>query len=43
MIYTKHPIDQCEVCAAQVEADEVGAMPTAGHCEQVSAEVPADG
>lgn len=31
MIHTRHPISECEVCAAQVEADEVGAIPTMGH------------
>ena len=30
-IYTKHSAKDCEVCAAQQEADAVGAIPTAGH------------
>lgn len=31
MIHTKHSPRDCEVCAAQVEADELGAIPTMGH------------
>jgi hypothetical protein len=31
MIHTRHPINECDVCAAQVEADEIGAIPPAGH------------
>lgn len=31
MIHTRHKAVECEVCAAQQEADTVGAMPTAGH------------
>jgi hypothetical protein len=30
-IHTKHSARDCEVCAAQQEADAVGAIPTAGH------------
>lgn len=30
-IHTKHSGRDCEVCAAQQEADAVGAIPTAGH------------
>src|ERR1041385_316601 len=30
-IHTKHSAADCEVCAAQQEADAVGAIPTAGH------------
>src|ERR1041385_2126206 len=30
-IHTKHSPADCEVCAAQQEADAVGAVPTAGH------------
>ena len=32
-IHTKHSAKDCEVCAAQQEADAVGAIPTAGHHE----------
>lgn len=31
MIHTKHNPAHCEVCAAQQEADALGAIPTAGH------------
>lgn len=30
-IHTQHSAGDCEVCAAQQEADAVGAIPTAGH------------
>jgi hypothetical protein len=30
-IHTKHSAADCEVCAAQQEADAIGAIPTAGH------------
>lgn len=30
-MHTKHSAGDCEVCAAQQDADAVGAIPTAGH------------
>lgn len=30
-IHTKHSAADCEVCAAQQEADAIDAIPTAGH------------
>ena len=30
-MHTKHNTSDCEVCAAQQEADALGAIPTAGH------------
>lgn len=32
-IHTKHSPADCEVCAAQQEADAIGAIPTGGHSD----------